>query len=95
MRKELEDILYEASPAFYRERTLSPEETLMCFGFECGDGWFEPLLEFSKETRGINELASKHHICFVASQVKQGEVWENQGLLAYEAITRFQRGQSR
>ena len=64
MRKELEDILYEASPAFYRERTLPPEETLMCFGFECGDGWFEPLLEFSKETRGINELASKHHICF-------------------------------
>ncbi len=76
MRNELEDILYESSPVFYRERILDLEETLMCFGFECGDGWFEPLLEFSKETRRMNGLASKHHICFVASQVKEkfGEI---------------------
>ena len=77
MRKELEDILYEASPVFYRERILPAEETLMCYGFECGDGWFEPLLVFSREARRINKLASKHHICFVASQVKEkfGEIW--------------------
>ena len=53
MRKELEDILYEASPVFYRERILPAEETLMCYGFECGDGWFEPLLVFSREARRI------------------------------------------
>ena len=43
----------------------------MCFGFECRDGWFEPLLDFRKEVVWINEIAINSHICFVTSQIKE------------------------
>ena len=33
--------LIEAFPALYRGYKKSPRESLMCFGFECGDGWFD------------------------------------------------------
>ena len=71
MRKELENRFYEVAPVFYSEKDIDVQETCMCFGFECGDGWFEPLLEFSKEVARINGIAMKSHICFVASQIKQ------------------------
>ena len=76
MRKELENRLYEVAPVFYSEKDLDAQETCLCFGFECGDGWFEALLDFSKEVARINEIAMKRHICFVASQIKQkfGEI---------------------
>ena len=76
MQKELEDRLYEVAPIFYSERDLDAQETCLCFGFECGDGWFEPLLDFSKEVARINEIAMKSNICFVSSQIKQkfGEI---------------------
>ncbi len=76
MRKEFEDRLYEVAPVFYSEKDLDAQKTCMCFGFECGDGWFEPLLDFSKEVARINEIAMKSHICFVASQIKEkfGEI---------------------
>ena len=76
MRKQLEDILYETAPIFYSEKGLDPTETRMCFGFECEDGWFEPLLDFSRTVEQINGLAIKCHFFFVASQVKQkfGEI---------------------
>ena len=76
MRKELENRLYEVAPIFYSERDLDAQETCLCLGFECGDGWFEPLLDFSKEVARINEIAMKSHICFVASQFKEkyGEI---------------------
>ena len=41
MKKELEDILYQRYPELFAERTLSPEETAMCRGIVCGDGWFD------------------------------------------------------
>ncbi len=71
MRKELEDILFETAPTFYSEKGLDPTETCMCYGFECEDGWFEPLLDFSRMVEQINGLAIKCHFCFVASLVKQ------------------------
>lgn len=40
MKKELEEVLYQRYPELFAERTLSPQETGMCWGLECGDGWF-------------------------------------------------------
>jgi len=71
MRKELEVILLGIAPEFYRESVSPPEKSCMCFGFECGDGWFEPLLDFSRKVEPLNELAIKSHFSFVASQVKE------------------------
>ena len=40
MREELDKKLVEKYPLLYRNRFGSPMETLMCWGFEHGDGWY-------------------------------------------------------
>lgn len=43
MSPELEHKLIEKYPGLFRDVNKSPRETLICFGAECGDGWFEIL----------------------------------------------------
>ncbi len=43
MKAELENKLIEKYPDLFRDRHKSPKETLICFGCECGDGWFDIL----------------------------------------------------
>ena len=40
MREELDAKLVAAYPELYRDRNGNMKETLMCWGFECGDGWY-------------------------------------------------------
>ena len=40
MKKELDEALVKKYPHIFKDRFRSPQETLMCFGFECGDGWY-------------------------------------------------------
>jgi len=40
MRAELENKLYAAYPALYAQHTLPMDQTNMCWGFQCGDGWY-------------------------------------------------------
>lgn len=44
--------LYTAFPRLYRERLLPLSETGMCWGFECGDGWFDLLWQLSQALEG-------------------------------------------
>lgn len=53
MKLVLEDKLLKEFPNLYRQYNLSPQETCMCWGFSCGDGWFEIIYELSKK---ISEL---------------------------------------
>ena len=41
MRKELEEKLIKKFPNALKGYSKSPKESLMCFGFEYGDGWYE------------------------------------------------------
>lgn len=41
MRQELDDTLCKKYPQIFADRIKTPQETLMCFGFECGDGWYD------------------------------------------------------
>jgi hypothetical protein len=43
MSPELEHKLIKKYPKLFRDVTKSPKETLMCFGCEHGDGWFDIL----------------------------------------------------
>jgi len=43
MSPELDKQLVEKYPLLYRDRYGSPKNTLMCFGFACGDGWYDLL----------------------------------------------------
>ena len=40
MRKELDEKLCEKYPLIFKDRHADMTETCMCWGFECGDGWF-------------------------------------------------------
>jgi hypothetical protein len=53
MKNELQDKLIKEFPNLYKQVTLSPQETCMCWGFCCGDGWFQIIFDLSKK---ITEL---------------------------------------
>jgi hypothetical protein len=40
MKKELDDKLCEDFPKIFAQRHLNMHQTCMCWGFSCGDGWF-------------------------------------------------------
>jgi hypothetical protein len=44
MRKELDDALCADYPEIFRDRRAPMNQTLMCWGFACGDGWY-PLID--------------------------------------------------
>ena len=54
MKRELDEYLCKVYPKMMVNRDKSMQETCMCWGFECGDGWFQIL----------NQLMSniQHHI---------------------------------
>lgn len=43
MKKELDEALCTKYPKIFRDRHGNIKETLMCWGFECGDGWYQVL----------------------------------------------------
>ena len=43
MSPELDKKLCEDYPKIFADRNKSPQETAMCWGFECGDGWYKLL----------------------------------------------------
>lgn len=43
MKKELDELLCSRFPKIFRDRNGDMRKTLMCWGFECGDGWFNIL----------------------------------------------------
>ena len=49
MRKELQDKLYKDFPKLFGGRTKSMQETCMCWGCECSDGWFGILYEMCEK----------------------------------------------
>jgi len=40
MREEFDNLLCQTYPKLYANRHGDVMDTLMCWGFECGDGWF-------------------------------------------------------
>ena len=63
MKKELDEYLCKVYPKMMINRDKSMQETCMCWGFECGDGWFQIL----------NQLMGniQHHIDW---KIRQREV---------------------
>jgi len=43
MIQELQDKLFEKYPSLFENKNKSPMSSPMCFGIECGDGWYELL----------------------------------------------------
>jgi len=41
MRKELDDKLCADYPEIFKDRHAPENQTAMCWGFSCGDGWYD------------------------------------------------------
>jgi hypothetical protein len=55
MKKELEDQIISIAPYMYRYAGWdNPHLSLMCFGFECGDGWFDILKHLTEEITKVD-----------------------------------------
>lgn len=53
MKAELQRKIFEKCPILFRHRHQGPEQNLMCFGIDCGSGWFDLILELSIEIETI------------------------------------------
>lgn len=43
MKKELQDKLFEKYPDIFCQKDLDMKQTAMCWGIDCGDGWYKLL----------------------------------------------------
>lgn len=43
MKAELQEKLYSKYPKIFRQKDLPMNQTCMCWGIECGDGWYDIL----------------------------------------------------
>ena len=43
MKEELQNKLYEKYPKLFSRKDLPMNQTCMCWGMECGDGWYKLL----------------------------------------------------
>jgi len=59
MNQELEANLVSRYPILYSRRDLSMQETCMCWGFECGNGWFDIINTLSCELETINRRIAR------------------------------------
>ena len=81
MKQELDEYLCKVFPKIFAERNLPMQETAMCWGFSCGDGWFNI----------INQLCQniQHHIDWknkkeeTVAQVVVSQVKEKYGTLRF------------
>ena len=72
MRKELDQALCAKYPEIFRDRNAPMTQTAMCWGFECGDGWYDLIdLLCSEIQHHLKHNAEPGTPQFVASQVKE------------------------
>lgn len=55
MNNELTEKLYAEFPYLYRGLAKPAEQSSMCWGFECGDGWFSLIHNLSLELTDYHE----------------------------------------
>jgi hypothetical protein len=74
MRKELDEALCAKYPEIFKDRHGDVRETAMCWGFECGDGWYNIIdnLCATIQNREYNNKRNNIQIApVVATQVKE------------------------
>lgn len=71
MRKELEQKLFNDFPSFFRWREKGPKYTLMVFGFDFGDGWFDLVYQLCGDIQKLLEKDPELKKEFIVLQVKE------------------------
>ena len=80
MKKELDEALCAKYPKIFANRNGDMRETCMCWGFECGDGWYTLLDELCEK---LTVLVDKG----VASKIIADQVKEKYGTLRFYVST--------
>ena len=68
MRKLADKYLVNTYPILYKDRYKSMQETAMCWGFQCGTGWFWLLRNLSET---LKLLSKEYHLDITVSTVKE------------------------
>lgn len=72
MSPELDNKLVTKYPKIFANRYASPDKTAMCWGFECGDGWFDLIDKLCSEIQWhLDRNCKPGTPQFVAAQVKE------------------------
>lgn len=72
MKKELDDALCRDFPLLYADRHASMQETCMCWGFDCDDGWHDIIREASAKLEAlIVAMPEDQRQHYRAAQVKE------------------------
>ncbi len=80
MKQELDKLLCERYPKMMVNREKSMMETCMCWGFECGDGWFNILDQLMGNIQHHIDWKNKEE---VVVQVTLDQVKEKFGTLRF------------
>jgi len=68
MTNNLQETLFNKYPKLFREKDLPPSQTCMCWGIECGDGWFNIIDVLCEE---INRHCEGNDMDVIITQVKE------------------------
>lgn len=60
MKKELDEQLCANYPKIFKDRYGDMKETLMCWGFECGDGWYKILDSLCRQIQSHIDWSHKN-----------------------------------
>ena len=74
MNKELQDKLFEKYPKIFRQKDLPMQQTAMCWGISCGDGWYNIIDTLCGQIQNHLEHNMKDNdgaIVIEATQVKE------------------------
>jgi hypothetical protein len=56
MKEELEQKLYDEFPSLFADRTLPDTKSLMCYGLEVGDGWYNIIHRLCTKIVSVDSL---------------------------------------
>jgi hypothetical protein len=81
MKQELDEYLCKVYPKIFANRYKDMTETAMCWGFDCGDGWFQILNQLCNNIQ--HHLNWKNEDSEVVAQVVADQVKEKFGTLRF------------
>lgn len=81
MKKELQDALYAKYPKIFRQKYLSMQETCMCWGIDCGDGWYSLLDNLCRQLQSMTD--NNPHLPDIFPQIEAVQVKEKYGTLRF------------
>ena len=81
MKRELDEYLCKVYPKIMVNRDKDMKETCMCWGFECGDGWFQILNQLMGNIQ--NHIDWQNREKEVVRQVTLDQVKEKFGTLRF------------